>query len=247
MNSSNWSRAWKKTNWASTSRSSPSSVASPCTGTARVRSNRPSCASGSCSIRASPNPPNPSSPARPEAASIACGNVRNIPHGPAAAPVQETAIKPPAPAIELTPNLRALAAHVDVALARALPARDQAPVELHRAMHYAVMGSGKRMRPMLVYATGAAFGAPPERLDAAAVAVEIIHAYSLVHDDLPAMDDDDLRRGRPTCHIAFGEAMAILAGDALQALAFDVLANDAAADIDPETRLEMLRVLAQAC
>ena len=114
-------------------------------------------------------------------------------------------------------------------------------------MHYAVMGSGKRMRPMLVYATGAAFGAPPERLDAAAVAVEIIHAYSLVHDDLPAMDDDDLRRGRPTCHIAFGEAMAILAGDALQALAFDVLANDAAADIDPETRLEMLRVLAQAC
>ncbi|MFZ1723594.1 MAG: polyprenyl synthetase family protein, partial [Dokdonella sp.] len=120
---------------------------------------------------------------------------------------------------------------------RALPAITQPPVELHRAMHYALMGGGKRMRPLLVYASGTAFGAPLARLDAAAVAVEIIHAYSLVHDDLPAMDDDALRRGRPTCHIEFGEAMAILAGDALQALAFEVLTRDDGSGIDAGTRL----------
>lgn len=114
-------------------------------------------------------------------------------------------------------------------------------------MHYAVMGGGKRLRPILVYATGSAFGAPLARLDAAAVAVEIIHAYSLVHDDLPAMDDDAMRRGRPTCHVEFGEAMAILAGDALQALAFEVLTNGETPGIDSKTRLEMLRVLANAC
>ncbi len=114
-------------------------------------------------------------------------------------------------------------------------------------MHYALIGGGKRMRPLLVYATGTAFGAPLARLDAAAVAVEIIHAYSLVHDDLPAMDDDALRRGRPTCHIEFGEAMAILAGDALQALAFEVLTHDEGSGIDARTRLDMLRVLAHAC
>ncbi len=113
-------------------------------------------------------------------------------------------------------------------------------------MHYALLGGGKRMRPLLVYATGHAFGASPGALDACAVAVEIIHAYSLVHDDLPAMDDDALRRGRPTCHIAFGEAMAILAGDALQALAFEVLARDTA-EHDAAMRVEMMRVLAAAC
>jgi farnesyl diphosphate synthase len=98
-----------------------------------------------------------------------------------------------------------------------------------------------------VYATGTALGAGPERLDAPAAAVEIIHAYSLVHDDLPAMDDDALRRGRPTCHVAFGEATAILAGDALQALAFDVLAGDATLIDAPALLVEMLRVLAAAC
>jgi len=92
-------------------------------------------------------------------------------------------------------------------------------------MRYAVLGGGKRLRPLLVYAAGHALGCNGTILDAPACAVEIIHAYSLVHDDLPAMDDDDLRRGRPTCHIVFGEAMAILAGDALQALAFDILAT----------------------
>jgi farnesyl diphosphate synthase len=128
-----------------------------------------------------------------------------------------------------------------------LPAEDQPPAELHRAMRYAVLGGGKRLRPLLVYAAGTTLGALLERLDAAAAAVEIIHAYSLVHDDLPAMDDDSLRRGRPTCHVVFGEAMAILAGDALQALAFDVLAHDAALDVDAATRVEMLRALALAC
>ena len=114
-------------------------------------------------------------------------------------------------------------------------------------MRYAVLGGGKRLRPILVYATGSALGAVPERLDAPAAAVEIIHAYSLVHDDLPAMDDDALRRGRPTCHVAFGEAAAILAGDALQALAFDVLARDSALADAPTLLVEMLRVLAAAC
>lgn len=148
---------------------------------------------------------------------------------------------------ELTPELLALGARADDALARFLPPDEQPPIELHRAMRYAVLGGGKRLRPLLVYASGAAFGAAPAALDAPAAAVEIIHAYSLVHDDLPAMDDDSLRRGRPTCHIVFGEAMAILAGDALQALAFDVLANDATLSVDATTRLEMLRVLALAC
>ncbi|MEZ5461560.1 MAG: (2E,6E)-farnesyl diphosphate synthase [Dokdonella sp.] len=162
-------------------------------------------------------------------------------------PEQETIIIAPTSATDLTPALRAFAAHADQALATALPPLQQPPLELHRAMHYAVMGGGKRMRPLLVYATGSAFGAPLERLDAAAVAVEVIHAYSLVHDDLPAMDDDALRRGRPTCHIEFGEAMAILAGDALQALAFEVLTAETSAGIDSRTRLEMLHVLARAC
>jgi farnesyl diphosphate synthase len=148
---------------------------------------------------------------------------------------------------DLTPELLALSARADVALGRVLPDENQPPIELHRAMRYAVLGGGKRLRPLLVYATGTAFDAAPARLDAVAAAVEIIHAYSLVHDDLPAMDDDSLRRGRPTCHIVFGEAMAILAGDALQALAFEVLANDPTLDVDPATHLDMLRTLATAC
>ena len=148
---------------------------------------------------------------------------------------------------ELTPELVALSSRADEALARALPDETQPPVELHRAMRYAVLGGGKRLRPLLVYATGLAFGAAPDRLDASAAAVELIHAYSLVHDDLPAMDDDDLRRGRPTCHVVFGEAMAILAGDALQALAFEVLANDPALAAHPANHLAMLRTLAGAC
>jgi geranylgeranyl pyrophosphate synthase len=143
------------------------------------------------------------------------------------------------------PSLLDYSARADVALERVLPPAELSPQQLHEAMRYAVLGGGKRLRPVLVYATGHALGAAFERLDAAACAVEIIHAYSLVHDDLPAMDDDALRRGRPTCHIAYGEAMAILAGDALQALAFDVLANDP--HPAPALKVEMLRVLAAAC
>lgn len=138
---------------------------------------------------------------------------------------------------------RALA---EAALERWLPSADAPPAALHQAMRYAVLGPGKRVRPVLVYATGEALGMSVSRLDSSAVAVELIHAYSLVHDDLPAMDDDDLRRGRPTCHRAFDEATAILAGDSLQALAFEVLATDPAFDAVPTRRVEMLTELAQA-
>ena len=133
------------------------------------------------------------------------------------------------------------------ALDRRLPQADQSPADLHRAMRYAVLGGGKRLRPLLVYAAAHALGEDGPQLDAAACAVELIHAYSLVHDDLPAMDDDALRRGRPTCHIVFGEAMAILAGDALQALAFEILANDSSQRTNPAAGMAMLRALGRAC
>ena len=144
-------------------------------------------------------------------------------------------------------ELAVLVARADAALARVLPVDGSEPRDLVRAMRYAVLGGGKRLRPLLVYATGGALGASPDMLDVPACAVELIHAYSLVHDDLPSMDDDDLRRGRPTCHIAFGEATAILAGDALQALAFEILASQTPRTIGAETRLEMLRILGAAC
>ncbi|AKS40787.1 farnesyl diphosphate synthase [Wenzhouxiangella marina] len=118
---------------------------------------------------------------------------------------------------------------------------------LCQAMHYSVFNGGKRLRPLLVYATGQTLGLPLDALDAPACAVELIHCYSLVHDDLPAMDDDDLRRGRPTTHLAFDEALAILAGDALQALAFECLARDPAQVAHPEISLAMIRELTSAC
>ncbi|MBK7542289.1 MAG: (2E,6E)-farnesyl diphosphate synthase [Candidatus Competibacteraceae bacterium] len=127
-----------------------------------------------------------------------------------------------------------------------LPGADLHPGALHRAMRYAVLGGGKRIRPLLVYSAGAAVGAALESLDGPACAVEFIHAYSLIHDDLPAMDDDDLRHGRPSCHKACGEALAILAGDALQALAFQVLCQDGGMIQAPTIRLRMVGVLAQA-
>ncbi|MBU6247376.1 MAG: polyprenyl synthetase family protein [Xanthomonadaceae bacterium] len=148
------------------------------------------------------------------------------------------------PNSELGPALQALIARADRALATALPAEHAPPTDLHRAMRYAVLGGGKRLRPLLVYAAGHALGCDDPVLDAPACAVELIHAYSLVHDDLPAMDDDAMRRGRPTCHIAFGEAMAILAGDALQALAFELLAQTAVA---PAIGMAMQRALGRAC
>jgi len=135
---------------------------------------------------------------------------------------------------------------VEAALARRLPAAEAEPARLHRAMRYAALGQGKRIRPLLVYATGAAIGVAPESLDAPACAVELIHAYSLVHDDLPAMDDDDLRRGRPTTHRAFDEATAILAGDTLQVLAFEILAEDPMPTVGDAGRVDMIRLLARA-
>ncbi len=133
------------------------------------------------------------------------------------------------------------------ALDRALPAADIAPARLHEAMRYAVLGGGKRVRPMLTYAAGeacAASGAGSDAaLDAAAAAVELIHAYSLVHDDMPCMDDDVLRRGRPTVHVEFGQATALLVGDALQALAFEALAG---MPIAPGLTVQAVQVLAAA-
>lgn len=136
---------------------------------------------------------------------------------------------------------------VNAALERWLPAAERPPQRLHGAMRYAVLGSGKRLRPALVYATGDALGAAPDTLDAPACAVELIHAYSLVHDDLPAMDDDDLRRGSPTCHRQFDEATAILAGDALQAHAFGLITDPAYTAVIPDaTRARMAATLAGA-
>ena len=134
---------------------------------------------------------------------------------------------------------------VEEHLDRWLPAPETRPRRLHEAMRYATMGGGKRIRPSLIYLTGEAMGVPIDRLDGPACAVELIHAYSLVHDDLPAMDDDDLRRGRPTCHRAFDEATAILAGDALQVLAFRILAADAAMVPNLGNRLHIIRILAE--
>ena len=139
-------------------------------------------------------------------------------------------------------TLATLRSRCDAALEQRLPpATGDA---LASAMRYAVLGGGKRLRPLLVYAAGRALVVPLAHLDYAAMAVELVHAYSLVHDDLPAMDDDDLRRGRPTVHKSFNEATAILAGDALQALAFETLARGADAGLPADTVLAQLRALA---
>ena len=135
------------------------------------------------------------------------------------------------------------AQRVETALGQALPSPSLSPQRLHAAMRHAALGGGKRIRPLLVYATGSIFGTEERWLDAPATAVELIHAYSLVHDDLPAMDDDAMRRGRPTVHVAFGEATAILAGDALQSLAFEILAE---APVASELRVAWLRALSTA-
>ncbi len=132
------------------------------------------------------------------------------------------------------------------ALALRLPAENILPQKLHSAMRYSVLGGGKRMRPMLTYCTGKTLGINFDELDGIACAVEFIHVYSLIHDDLPAMDNDDLRRGKPTCHIAYDEATAILTGDALQALAFEVLAHDTSIAATPENRLKMITTLTKA-
>jgi geranylgeranyl diphosphate synthase, type II len=143
-------------------------------------------------------------------------------------------------------RMQAYQARVRGVLDAALPGAEQVPQRLHAAQRYAVLGGGKRLRPLLVYCTGEALDIPAAALDAPAAAVELIHSYSLVHDDLPAMDDDDLRRGQPTTHRAFDEATAILAGDALQVLAFSLLARDRCPSVSAEARIKMIRILADA-
>ena len=127
-----------------------------------------------------------------------------------------------------------------------LPGGEQTPEYLHQAMRYAVLGPGKRFRAALVYATGESLGVDLNILDVPACAVELVHAFSLIHDDLPAMDDDAFRRGKPSCHLAFDEATAILAGDALQTLAFESIADDSHVGVSDTTRLRMITILAQA-
>jgi len=135
--------------------------------------------------------------------------------------------------------------HFESIIDQYLPRTNVNPHTLHQAMRYSALAGGKRFRPVLVYASGKALGLKIDRLDPLACAIELIHTYSLIHDDLPAMDDDDLRRGQPTCHRAFDEASAILAGDALQALAFEILASTAPAQA--ETNLRLIKELARAC
>jgi farnesyl diphosphate synthase len=136
-------------------------------------------------------------------------------------------------------------ARIEQVLSRVLPPADVAPARLHRAMRYATLGGGKRVRPLLAYAAGEVAQAPAERVDYAAAAVELMHAYSLVHDDMPCMDDDALRRGKPTVHVEFDEAVALLVGDSLQSLAFQVLGERTLAD-NALTQVEMVATLARA-
>jgi len=152
----------------------------------------------------------------------------------------------PKPLVAFAEQLKEWQARSEAALDARLPAAHDSPERLHEAMRYSVLGGGKRVRPALVYATASALGLDESHVDGAACAVEMIHAYSLIHDDLPAMDNDDLRRGRPTCHKAFDDATAILAGDALQVLAFEVLATDASLPDDAAVRVKLIQLLAQA-
>lgn len=148
------------------------------------------------------------------------------------------------PPLPFTDWMREVQTHIEATLSRRLPPAEAIPARLHQAMRYACLGAGKRVRPLLAFAAGELTGAPAQRLEIAASAVELIHAYSLVHDDLPCMDDDVLRRGRPTCHVEYDEATALLVGDSLQTLAFELLAsNDLGA---PQRQLEMVRLLAHA-
>lgn len=138
-------------------------------------------------------------------------------------------------------------ARIEGVLDHWLPAESVAPTILHRAMRYSALSGGKRIRPLLIYAAGEALGVAPDMLDAPAVAIELMHTFSLIHDDLPAMDNDDLRRGRPTAHRAFDEATAILAADAMQPLAFKALATHPALRDHPAIQVRLVALLAEAC
>lgn len=148
---------------------------------------------------------------------------------------------------EMLTRLERYQQRVRTAMQQWLPPAKTHPTILHESMRYATLSEGKHFRPILVYATGDALGINLNHLDGIASAVEIIHAYSLIHDDLPAMDNDDLRRGKPTCHKVFGEAMAILAGDALQALSFHIIAHDAQIPASDATRICIFETLTSAC
>ena len=140
---------------------------------------------------------------------------------------------------------REVATRIETALGRLLPSSQVAPTRLHDAMRYSTLGGGKRVRAMLVFAAGEVSRAAPERLEIPAASVEMIHAYSLIHDDLPCMDNDVLRRGKPTCHVEFDEATALLAGDALQSLAFQLLSDHTLA-ATPQAQLRMIQLFAVA-
>jgi geranylgeranyl pyrophosphate synthase len=142
--------------------------------------------------------------------------------------------------------LRTWQERTEAALASRLQDATVVPARLHEGMRYSTLGGGKRIRPALVFATARTLGIPEAQVEAIACAIEFVHVYSLVHDDLPAMDDDDLRRGRPTCHKAYDEATAILVGDALQSLAFEVLAVDQSLTVPAETRLRLIALLSEA-
>lgn len=137
-------------------------------------------------------------------------------------------------------------ARIEEVLERFLPAAEHVPSALHSAMRYAVLGGGKRIRPVLAYAVADCLGAELAEVDSAACALELIHCYSLVHDDLPAMDNDDLRRGRPTCHKIYGDAMALLAGDALQCLATEILSQGEFSETQAQARIRMLATISSA-
>ena len=139
---------------------------------------------------------------------------------------------------------RAVQSQVETSLFRLLPPEEAIPARLHQAMRYASLNGGKRVRPLLAFAAGELTGGSPDKLEIVSCAVELIHAYSLVHDDLPCMDDDVLRRGRPTCHVEYDEATALLVGDSLQSLSFELLARESLGK--PEFQLEMIRLLAHA-
>ena len=148
---------------------------------------------------------------------------------------------------ETTAIIKAWQARFERILPGYLPEPAQTPPVLLQAMHYSAVAGGKRIRPLFVYASGRALNLTVDKLDSIAVAIELIHTYSLIHDDLPSMDDDDLRRGQPSCHRKFDEATAILAGDALQALAFEILAGKPASGADPQQKLAIILELAHAC
>ncbi len=157
------------------------------------------------------------------------------------------AVEPASPvAKDFGAELESWRVRMENALAARLPSAMTVPTRLHEAMRYSVLGGGKRIRPALLFATARTLGLTEDEVEAAACAIELIHVYSLVHDDLPAMDDDDLRRGRPTCHKAFDEATAVLVGDALQPLAFQLLARDAALPASPAIRLRLVDILSEA-